>query len=49
MKLKPGCGCLILVLALCNLVFVVADIVAMFVVRRRIRSIPPSSCSLLRP
>jgi len=30
MKLKPGCGCLILVLALCNLVFVVADIVTMF-------------------
>jgi hypothetical protein len=26
MKMKPGCGCLILVLAICNLVFVIADI-----------------------
>ena len=28
MRMKPGCGCLLIVLGICNLVFVVADIVS---------------------
>lgn len=27
MKMKPGCGCVLLVLGICNIVFVIADIV----------------------